>query len=275
MAYVPAPGYQPTYNPTLPFKRPIPGGLSVGMSVYIQGMAKENMRRFHVNFAVGQDDGADVAFHFNPRFDGWDKVVFNTMQSRQWGKEEEKKSMPFQKGKHFELVFMVMPEHYKVVVNGSSFYEYGHRLPVQMVTHLQVDGDLELQSINFLGGQPAETSYPVMTGPPVFNPRLPYVGALHGGLTVGRTIIIKGYVLPTARTFGINFRVGSSDDIALHINPRIGDCLVRNSYMNGSWGAEERMVAYNPFGPGQFFDGTLGVKAVTQELRQISKLLET
>lgn len=278
MAYVPAPGYQPTYNPTLPYKRPIPGGLSVGMSVYIQGMAKENMRRFHVNFAVGQDDGADVAFHFNPRFDGWDKVVFNTMQSGQWGKEEKKKSMPFQKGKHFELVFMVMPEHYKVVVNGNSFYEYGHRLPVQMVTHLQVDGDLELQSINFLGGQPAAAPYPgamtipaypagspgynppqmntlpVMTGPPVFNPRVPYVGALQGGLTVRRTIIIKGYVLPTARNFVINFKVGSSGDIALHLNPRIGDSVVRNSFMNGSWGAEERKVAYNPFGPGQFFD---------------------
>nr|NP_034837.2 galectin-6 [Mus musculus]AAC27244.1 galectin-6 [Mus musculus] len=253
MAYVPAPGYQPTYNPTLPYKRPIPGGLSVGMSFYIQGTAKENMRRFHVNFAVGQDDGADVAFHFNPRFDGWDKVVFNTKQSGRWGKEEEK-SMPFQKGKHFELVFMVMPEHYKVVVNGSPFYEYGHRLPVQMVTHLQVDGDLELQSINFFGVQPVETKYPAMTGPPVFNPCLPYVGALQGGFTVRRTIIIKGYVLPTAKTFAINFRVGSSEDIALHINPRIGDCLVRNSYMNGSWGTEERMVAYNPFGPGQFFD---------------------
>jgi galectin-4 len=72
-----------------------------------------------VNFAVGQDDGADVAFHFNPRFDGWDKVVFNTMQSGQWGKEEKKKSMPFQKGKHFELVFMVMPEHYKVGASPS------------------------------------------------------------------------------------------------------------------------------------------------------------
>lgn len=70
--------------------------------------------RFHVNFAVGQDEGSDVAFHFNPRFDGWDKVVFNTLQSGEWGKEEKKKSMPFQKGKHFELVFMVMPEHYKV-----------------------------------------------------------------------------------------------------------------------------------------------------------------
>lgn len=49
----------------------------------------------------------------------------------------------------------------QVVVNGNPFYEYEHRLPLQMVTHLQVDGDLELQSINFLGGQPAAAPYPV------------------------------------------------------------------------------------------------------------------
>ena len=101
---------------------------------------------------------------------------------------------------------------------------------------------------------PQMNTLPVMTGPPVFNPRVPYVGALQGGLTVRRTIIIKGYVLPTARNFVINFKVGSSGDIALHLNPRIGDSVVRNSFMNGSWGAEERKVAYNPFGPGQFFD---------------------
>ncbi|CAO2626154.1 Lgals4 [Lemmus lemmus] len=277
MAFVPAPGYQPTYNPTLPYKRPIPGGLSVGMSVYIQGVAKEKMKRFHVNFSVGQDEGADIAFHFNPRFDGWDKVVFNTKQSGQWGSEEKKKSMPFQRGSHFELVFLVMPEHFKVVVNGNPFYEYGHRLPLQMVTHLDVDGDLELQSINFLGGQqsspaqyprpmgvpaypspgynpPQMNSLPVMAGPPTFNPPVPYVGTLQGGLTARRTIVVKGYILPTARNFIINFKVGSSGDIALHINPRMGEAVVRNSFMNGSWGSEERKVAYNPFVPGQFFD---------------------
>ncbi|EGV93024.1 Galectin-4 [Cricetulus griseus] len=235
MAVLPAPGYQPTYNPTLPYKRPIPGGLSVGMSIYIQGVAKENMRRFRVDFTVGQGEETDIAFHFNPRFDGWDKVVFNTKQSGQWGNEERKKSMPFHKGKHFELVFMVMPEHYK------------------MVNHLHVDGDLELQSINFLGGQSAPAPYP---GPMGFQtqPPVPYVGALYGGLTARRTIIIKGYILPTARRFTINFKVGSSGDVALHINPRIGEGVVRNSFLNGSWGSEERKITYNPFGPGQFFD---------------------
>ncbi|XP_023393683.1 galectin-4 [Pteropus vampyrus] len=191
MAYIPAPGYQPAYNPTLPYNKPIPGGLSIGMSVYIQGVASEHMKRFAVNFTVGQGPEADIAFHFNPRFDGWDKVVFNTKQDGKWGSEEKKRSMPFRKGAAFELVVMVLAEHYKVVVNGNPFYEYGHRLPLQMVTHLQVDGDLELQSINFIGGQPPASqtpmaipaypgpghschappsNLPTMEGPPTFNP---------------------------------------------------------------------------------------------------------
>ncbi|ERE59410.1 galectin-4-like protein [Cricetulus griseus] len=101
---------------------------------------------------------------------------------------------------------------------------------------------------------PQMNSLPVMAGPPTFNPPVPYVGALYGGLTARRTIIIKGYILPTARRFTINFKVGSSGDVALHINPRIGEGVVRNSFLNGSWGSEERKITYNPFGPGQFFD---------------------
>lgn len=70
-----------------------------------------------MNFEVGQGPEADVAFHFNPRFDGWDKVVLNTRQNGNWGKEEKKRSMPFSKGAAFELVFMVLAEHYKVGVS--------------------------------------------------------------------------------------------------------------------------------------------------------------
>ncbi|XP_032180998.1 galectin-4 [Mustela erminea] len=262
MAYVPAPGYQPTYNPTLPYNKPIPGGLSVGMSVYIQGVAGEHMKRFSVNFVAGPHAGADIALHFNPRFDGWDKVVFNSQQGGKWGSEEKKRSMPFRKGAAFELVFMVLAEHYKVVVNGNPFYQFGHRLPLQMVTHLQVDGDLELQSINFIGGNPppgqrpmGTPAYPTMEGPPIFNPPVPFRKNLQGGLTARRTIIIKGSIPPMGKSFVINFMVGSSGDLALHINPRLTEGLVvRNSYLNGSWGSEDKKISYNPFGPGQFFD---------------------
>lgn len=73
-----------------------------------------------MNFVVGQSPGADIALHFNPRFDGWDKVVFNSQQGGEWGSEEKKRSMPFRKGSPFELVFMVLPEHYKVGGTSSA-----------------------------------------------------------------------------------------------------------------------------------------------------------
>lgn len=83
-----------------------------------KGTALSCPARFFVNFVVGQGPGADVAFHFNPRFDGWDKVVFNSQQDGKWGNEEKKRSMPFRKGAAFELVIMVLPEHYKVRSSG-------------------------------------------------------------------------------------------------------------------------------------------------------------
>uniref|UniRef100_A0A8C3X414 Galectin n=1 Tax=Catagonus wagneri TaxID=51154 RepID=A0A8C3X414_9CETA len=268
--------------PTCPRHSPTP--LDCGMGWERESGARKQPfpvpPRFFVNFEVGQGPGADVAFHFNPRFDGWDKVVFNSQQDGKWGNEEKKRSMPFRKGSAFELVIMVMPEHYKVVVNGDPFYEFGHRIPVQMVTHLKVDGDLTLQSINFIGGQcpgatqgpPASLTIhafrPSVQGPGKHNqqPRMlghhalfpqpvPFKGRLQGGLLARRTIVIKGYVPPTGKSFVINFKVGSSGDVALHINPRLTEgTVVRNAFLKGAWGPEERKISHNPFGPGQFFD---------------------
>lgn len=144
-----------------------------------------------------------------------------------------------------------------------------------------------------------------MMGPHVLFPQpVPFVGRLQGGLTARKTVIIKGYVLPTGKryrteteggspvpllpqtqesspqplpslgsqvlsprltpifhsvpSFAINFKVGSTGDLALHINPRMNEnAVVRNSYLNGSWGSEERKLSYNPFGCGQFFDVSL------------------
>ncbi|XP_055002143.1 galectin-4 isoform X2 [Sorex araneus] len=277
MAFVPAPGYQPTFNPTLPYSNRIPGGLSVGMSIYIQGEVNEHTRRFHVNFAMGPEPEADIAFHFNPRFDGWDKVVFNSRQSGKWNEEEKKRSMPFKRGEHFELVVMIMQEHYKVMVNGDPFYEFGHRIPIQAVTHLQVDGELMLQAINFMGGNSAPNqgpgvdpqppvSLPSMEAPPVFNPPVPFTGRLQGGLMTRRTIIIKGFIPPSAQRFAINFKVGLTGEVALHINPRLDErSVVRNSLQNGDWGSEERDISYNPFAPGQFFD--LSIRAGTDRFK--------
>ncbi|XP_073497762.1 galectin-4-like [Phyllobates terribilis] len=272
MAFVSALGYQPVYNPSIPFRNPIYGGLRAGMSVYIQGMIPHHANRFHVNFSCG----GDIAFHFNPRFDGKDKVVFNTCQAGSWGSEEKRKDgFPFHKGKHFELVFFVNPGCYQVNVNGSPFYEYRHRIPLESVDCVQVEGDVTIQSVSIVGGggggggpmvtpsfpsagMMPQPGYPSMTlpamGGPTYNPPVPYRANIPGGVTPKRTFVIRGFMPMGSQRFHINFKT-SSGDIALHFNVRLNEfTVVRNSKLGGSWGREEREMADNPFVPGQYFD---------------------
>ncbi|XP_061452608.1 galectin-4 [Rhineura floridana] len=277
MNFVPAPGYMPTYNPSLPHSKPIPGGLRPGMSIYVQGTVPHHTKRFVVNFACGSNDGDDIAFHFNPRFDGKDKIVLNTYQGRKWGKEEHH-SMPFQKGQHFEIVFLVNNDAYQVMVNRNPICSYVHRIRPERVQAVVADGDLELQSMTLLGGammggggMPGQqyspmgmpgmmpdsgfppSNLPMMTVPASYHPQVPYKGNLPGGLGSKRTIVVKGFVPPHAKQFRINFKAGQ--DIALHINPRMNErVVVRNSFLNGHWGGEERELPNNPFQPGQYFD---------------------
>lgn len=108
------PGCPPSGTWNMVGRKGLPGGRPHVPAGGARGPALLCPTRFFVNFAVGQSPGSDIAFHFNPRFDGLDKVVFNSQQGGHWGKEERKKEMPFRKGCPFELVFMILPEHYKV-----------------------------------------------------------------------------------------------------------------------------------------------------------------
>nr|XP_056703570.1 galectin-4 [Euleptes europaea] len=286
MNFVPAPGYMPTYNPPLPCSKPVPYGLRAGMSVYVQGVIQHSTDSFRVNFACG----GDIAFHFNPRFKGHDKVVLNTFQGGKWGKEEHKK-MPFKLGQHFEIVFIITSEHYQIMVNKNPFCEYSHRIPVERVQEVNVDGDMELQSLTVLGGgmmggggmpaqphppmgmpgmmpnpgfppgnypgmmqNPAYPNLPMMMAPAAYNPQVPYRGNFPGGLGSKRTVVIRGFIPQDAKGFRINFKAGNND-IPLHVNPRLNErTVVRNSFLNGAWGREERELPVNPFQAGQYFD---------------------
>ena len=60
----------------------------------------------------------EIAFHFNPRLEGSGYVVCNTKQLGNWGPEEKKMQMPFQKGSSFEICFEVDSSTFKV--SGSA-----------------------------------------------------------------------------------------------------------------------------------------------------------
>ncbi|XP_077579161.1 galectin-4-like [Stigmatopora nigra] len=302
MAFMAPPGYQPVYNPAIPYLGPIYGGLREGASIYLQGSVPDKITRFFVNLLCGQSECSDIAVHFNPRFDGWDKVVFNSRRNNTWDAEEKIRSMPFGKGETFEIVITCSPHDYQFKVNGEVLYTFKYRLPLAQVCAIQIGGDVVIQSINVIGGggigggfpgdcgggfpgdcgggfpgdcgggfpgdcggggYPGDmgggfpgSQLPSMTEQPIYNPPIPYSGAIPGGMFPKRTVVIRGMVPKKACRFGINFLVSRSRDTALHVNPRIKDgVVVRNSMIGGQWGQEERQLfGDNPFEEGQYFD---------------------
>lgn len=272
MTFVPAPGYMPAYNPPLPYVAPVVGGLWPGMAIYVQGVVTPQPDNLCVNLAAGPDVTADLALHLNPRFGGG-VTVLNSRRGGHWGDEQRHDLHPFCAGGPFEIVINVTPEGFRILVNGTFFEEFPHRLPPEQVTTVVVNGDLELHSASIMGGTAVcppsapdmpqitptypDCSLPVMGQPPTFHPPVPFIATIPGGLVPKKTIVIKGFIPHDANRFHINLRAGPGGDVVLHLNPRVGEelAVVRNTRLGGSWGDEERgLSGSNPFQRGRYFD---------------------
>ncbi|KAK9394382.1 galectin-9-like [Crotalus adamanteus] len=63
-----------------------------------------------------------------------------------------------------------------------------------------------------------------------------------------------GTIPYSADRFHVNLKNILMGNIALPVNPRFKEgALVRNSFINGCWGSEERNIAFLPFCLGQTF----------------------
>lgn len=62
-------------------------------------------------------------------------------------------------------------------------------------------------------------------------------------------------VFLSLKSFNVDLLSGKSKDIALHLNPRLNSkAFVRNSFLQDSWGEEERNITCFPFSPGMYFE---------------------
>uniref|UniRef100_A0A9J7XK27 Galectin 4 n=1 Tax=Cyprinus carpio carpio TaxID=630221 RepID=A0A9J7XK27_CYPCA len=225
---------QPVQNPNLPYVAPISGGLREGMALYLQGVVPTNADQFEINFKTGPSSNDDMAFQFNPRMD--QKVAMNSVINGSWGTEESVSDNPFKKGEAFEMFSVIKSEGFQVYVNGKELYTFKHRIPLEKVSTLNINGDV---AVNLS----------------VQNPNLPYVAPISGGLREGMALYLKGVVPTNADQFEINFKTGpsSNDDMAFQFNPRMDQKVAMNSVINGSWGTEES-VSDNPFKKGEAFE---------------------
>ncbi|XP_005402837.1 PREDICTED: galectin-5-like [Chinchilla lanigera] len=130
----------------LPYHAAIPGGLYPSKVITVSGIVLENAQRFSINLCTE----SDIAFHLNPRFDE-NTVVRNTQIQGSWGSEERwlPFNMTFRRGYSFKVEIICQAHCYMVFVDGQHLLEYAHRLKdLSAISHLEVEGDLELTTVN-------------------------------------------------------------------------------------------------------------------------------
>merc|ERR1712121_603265 len=131
------------------------------------------------------NNSSDILFHFNPRFDQRE-IVRNARFSGSWGSEEKHGGMVLNKIRRFQLQIIVEPQHYTVLIDGSSFCHFAHRAHIGLANTLTCDGNLTLNKVSYRRAfTPQPPMPPPIIGPtaPVF-PGLPVDGA-GGGYPTG------------------------------------------------------------------------------------------
>ncbi|XP_043536989.1 galectin-4-like isoform X4 [Chiloscyllium plagiosum] len=93
---------------------------------------------------------------------------------------------------------------------------------------------------------------------PIYNPIIPFVGTILGGLQDGKMIIVQGQVPGHAKRFAVDFQCGSivkpRSDIAFHFNIRYDEgTVVCNTLERERWGTEERKPQM-PISTGSYFE---------------------
>ncbi|XP_075708950.1 galectin-9-like [Rhinoderma darwinii] len=241
----------PIFSPPVPFSTYFPNGVNNGTMVIVSGAVLSSGDCFEVNFKCGQAENDDIAFHFKPRFDRG-HVVCNTMEHEKWGNEEIKYELPFHREQPFEIRILVTNNDYKVSVNRHNFLEYYHRIPLHRVNTLAIKGCVSLIYFEI------QAQGSTLVNPGVFPPAnyaIPYTSIICGGLFPCKVIVIRGAVgAHHPKSFQVNLKF--SGGIAFHFNPRFHQCtIVRNSFLNNSWGEEELEMPScgMSFAPGQSF----------------------
>ncbi|KAF9411965.1 hypothetical protein HW555_009379, partial [Spodoptera exigua] len=145
-------GLNPPQDPKLmiPCVVPVPGDMRPGRTVRVKGVTPCGVKRFAVNLQCGPNlhPDEDIAFHFNPRF-CQKAVVRNHFIWSGWGPEETQGPLPLSSGEPFEVFIHCYKHAFKAFLNGSEICDFNHRIPIERISHVMIDGDALIYEIDF------------------------------------------------------------------------------------------------------------------------------
>lgn len=150
---------QPILNPQNPYVGTL--HLFPGTLVKVYCRPRPNATRFAINFQLGPslNPRDDLALHLSPCFNP-PRLVRNSLQHGQWGLEESwGNGSVMSPHQSYEFIVLVEPTQFRIAVNGAHYCEFKHRVPFEHVSHLSIDGDVDIERITISQTTQPSASY--------------------------------------------------------------------------------------------------------------------
>ncbi|XP_013405296.1 uncharacterized protein LOC106170100 [Lingula anatina] len=226
----------------LPHFLEIPDEFGVGRVIYIDGVAWKDCKWFEVCLQTGSEKlpHTTAVFSFRPDFPSR-STTCNTFVLKNWGLERiQEDNFPFEAGKPFLMKILAKEEGYEVFVDGILYLEFTHRLAMERVTHVMVNGNADFYTVEC----PDELE-------------LPYCSAIPGGLHEGKTIFFTGTPLGDGCNFEVGLQCstkpGSHIPFYFKVNFAPDAKATTASFINHVWDAGEKLEGPLPFQPDKKF----------------------
>ncbi|KAF5909293.1 neoverrucotoxin subunit beta-like, partial [Clarias magur] len=137
---------QPVSSTRKSYLGSVPGGLRPGMALFFQGVVTSDCDWFAIDMQTRLDSLVELAFHFRCRMES---MCLTSLRNETWD-NEECLACPFTKGGAFDVIMVIKPECYEVIVNGLEYCTFNHRMPVEQVTVLNIYGGVFMNIVHII-----------------------------------------------------------------------------------------------------------------------------
>lgn len=162
----------PIINPSVPYV----GTMRVfgGQLLKIVGTPRYQASRFAINLQTGPNVNPrdDIALHLSPCFNP-PSFKRNSLICSSWGPEDSSGPFLFRPGQRFELMILCQEYNFKIAIDGRHLCDFDHRIAMEEISHLTIDGDVDIHSIMIFDNtqiSPTTAPQPTQVQPPMNQP---------------------------------------------------------------------------------------------------------